>query len=124
MKEKIKFILDELKNNNYIILSNTISEGLVYKIHYKGDLNTTGYERGFLVLTKGSSIKEHIHTKEVEKYKLLLGKLSINGKEQKENICLLNESHMIDKVDEVTIIETFKMAKELLHNNKIKVKKV
>jgi hypothetical protein len=122
MKEKLQYILQQLKINNYTILPETISTGIVYKIDYPGNLDIQGYERGFLIMTKGSSIKQHEHTENVERYKVIMGKLIIKGKEHKENICLIGESHSIDKVKELTIIETYKMDKKLLKQEE-KIKK-
>ena len=120
MKEKLQYILTQINEKNYTILPESISTGIVYKISYKGNLNTKGYESGFLIMTKGSSILEHKHEENVERYRPLMGKLIINGIEQKENICLIGQSHSIDKVKELTIIETYKMDKKLLITNQQK----
>lgn len=117
MKEKLQYILNQLKEKNFTTLPESISTGIVYKISYKGNLNSTGYESGFLIMTEGSSIKEHKHEENVERYRPLMGKLIINGIEQKENICLIGQRHSIDEVKELTIIETYKMDKKLLINN-------
>ena len=124
MQEKLQYIQKQLKENNYTILPETISTGIVYKIDYPENLKTPGYERGFLIMTKGSSIKQHKHTENVERYKVIMGKLIIKGKEQQENICLLGESHSIDKVKELTIIETYKMDKKILNQEEEKKEKI
>ena len=117
MDKKLQFILEQIKLKNYTLLPGTISTGIVYKIHCDGDLDCLGFEKGFLVMTNGSSIKEHKHVENVERYKVLVGNLKINGIEQNENICLLGESHSIDVVDKLTIIETFKVDKKMLAIN-------
>ena len=99
------------------VLPDTIAEGRVYKIHAYGALETDGFEVGFLYLTKDSGIKEHIHTDNIEMYRLLKGDLVVNGTSMNNNICLLNESHLIDKVSIDTIICTCKISKEFIKQN-------
>ncbi len=90
------------------ILDNTKAEGIVYKIHIEGDLEQDGYESSFLYLPKGSSIKGHEHTKDVERYILVFGDLKVNGNRVVENDCHINESHCVDKVSTDTLIYTYK----------------
>ena len=112
--EKLSYIQKQIENNNYKILPDSIAEGTVYKIHYSGDLDKDGYEVGFLYLIHGTSIKEHIHTNDIEMYKPLVGTLSVLGEEVPINYCLFDEKHNIDKVTGVLIVETVKLSREYL----------
>lgn len=106
-KELIKMIEEE----QYIILPESIAINKVYKIHVCGDLEKDGYEVGYLVIPKGSGIKKHQHTKDIERYKLIEGTLSVMGEKTDNNICILNNFHNIDIVDKPTIIQTCKINK-------------
>ncbi len=114
-----KFILDIFNNdvvmlaNHTTVLGSHIADGLVYKIHIEGILDQDGYESGFLYLTKGSSIKEHTHTDDFERYILVAGELKMNGQFMLENECSNGESHFIDPVLEDTIICTYKQKQKV-----------
>jgi len=114
-KQKLEFIKEQIKNNNFTVLPDNISINNVYKINYTGNLNYDGYEIGFLFIPNGSGIKEHIHEDDIEQYKLLLGNLSINGKMINENQCLVGDAHNIDVVSEDTFIETYKISKKFIN---------
>lgn len=113
MKDVKSFIRSKIAVEDYKILSKNMSIGNVYKIENYGKLNVDGYECGFLYLPKGSSVIPHTHTDDIEQYMLVSGKLSINGIEQQENICMLGETHSIDTVPVDTIIATCKVDKKL-----------
>ena len=107
--DKLYFIKEQIRNNNYVLLPNTIAINNVYKITYSGNLQNDGYELGFLYLPKGSGIINHTHTTDIEQYKLILGNLTVNGIVTNINRCMINESHNIDVVDTETFIETYKI---------------
>lgn len=51
----------------------------------------------------------HQHIDNIERYKQLIGDLSVKGNKKKIDICLLGEVHNIDIVGEDTIIQTCKV---------------
>lgn len=106
--------LDEIINRNYTILPTNICVGSVYKVDYEGDLKQEGYEKAYLYLPKGTGIKLHKHIKDIERYEVLMGRLSVNGREVDVNDCLIGESHNIDICSEDTIIRTLKISEELI----------
>jgi len=112
--DEIKFVNEQIQNQNYVVLPDTIAIGSVYKISAFGNLNDDGYEVGYLYLPAGSGIKEHVHVNDIERYKLLSGILRIKDSNADVNICLLDNSHCIDKVTEPTIIQTCKINKNYL----------
>lgn len=112
--EKLKFIYFALTNKDYEKLGDNISEGNVFKIHFRGNLEEDNFEKGFLFIPKGSSIKKHTHTNDVELYRLITGELSVSGEKMNDNMCFIGESHNIDKVSRDTFIETFKVSKKYL----------
>lgn len=107
--EEIEFVNEQIENKNYVVLPDTIAIGNVYKVPSFGSLDKEGYEVGYLYLPPGSGIKTHTHINDVERYKLLCGRLSINEKHSDTNICTLNNSHCIDVVLEPTVIQTCKV---------------
>ena len=111
------YIALQFSKGNYQILPIEIAEGEVYKIPIEGSLDEDGYEKGLLYITKGSSIKPHVHTNDVEQYTLQEGTLSINGVPTDINRCYIGESHQIDPVDEPTIIKTLKISKNSITGN-------
>lgn len=115
--KEIEFINEQMQNKNYTILPDTIAEGKVYKIHAFGNLEQDGYEVGYLYLPKGTGIKNHTHITDVERYKLLKGILKVNNDITKINICGINDSHSIDLVSEITIVQTCKINILLLDKN-------
>lgn len=112
--EKLEYITMSLEIGNYILLNEAISTGKVFKIPFRGNLEEDMFESNFLYIPKGSSIKVHKHTNDVELYRLIKGTLVVDGKEMNINICFIGESHSIDKVSEDTFIETFKVSKKYL----------
>ena len=112
--EKLKYICMELRSGNYTVLSDSISIGPVYKIHFRGSLDEDLFEKGFLYIPKGSGIKIHKHVNDIELYRLISGSLSVMGKEDDSNMCFIGEEHNIDVVDRDTFIETFKLNKKYL----------
>ena len=115
--EEMMFINNQMQNKNYLVLPSTIAKGKVYKISLFGNLDKDGMEVGYLHLTVGSGIKEHTHISDIERYKLLIGELKINGDSMNENICLLNNCHSIDEVSKITVIQFCKVNK--LYLNKL-----
>lgn len=113
----IKEIEDKINKKEYTILNEKIAIGTVYKIKAYGDVENIGIEIGYLYLTKNSGIREHEHTNDIEKYKLLMGTLKINGEDLKENICKIGSSHSIDIVENDTIIRYCKISKLYLEKN-------
>lgn len=106
---KIEYVMNALASGNYEVLPSAITNGIVYKIKYNGNLASEGIERGFLYLPKGSSVKEHGHVKDLEYYKLVSGFMSVKGMPTEANICGFGYSHGIDEVPVDTIVETCKM---------------
>lgn len=104
MGKLVKFLetIDEYENIS--ILPNTISTGKVLKIRVNGNIDETNYEWGYLILSKGASIKKHKHTKDRETYILIMGSLYMNGERVNADFCEVNGSHQIDKTKEITII--------------------
>lgn len=83
----------------------------VFKISGFGSLDKEGYEHGFLYLKDGSSILEHFHDNDIEIYRI------ITNNKLNDSICLLGDSHKIDSVSGDTIIETFKVNKDIIKDN-------
>lgn len=110
----ILFVLEQLETENYMVLPDTIAIGKVLKVIYDGNLETDGYERGYLILPYGSGIKEHTHENDIEQYSVLIGVLSINGENRLINECFIGDKHLIDPVPDFTIIKTIKISKRLL----------
>lgn len=85
-------------------LSSKISLGDVYKIHEYGNIQTDGYEKGYLFLEEDSLVLLHKHYTEKEYYKVLCG----DEKSIKKYCCNIGESHNIDIVSKPTIVRTYK----------------
>ena len=114
-EQNLNFVFEQINNRNFTILPSSIATGPVFKITYDGDLEEDLYERGFLVIPKGSSINSHLHTSDIEQYTLLTGNLSINSVSMNVNECLIGECHSIDPVSELTIIKTIKISNKLIN---------
>ena len=99
----------KIKDGMFSILPNDIADGEILKIKGFGTITINGYEHGFLYLKAGSRIKEHQHTKDIELYNIIKDGRIISSK-----VCLLNDFHGTDIVDEDTIIETFKLDKKVI----------
>lgn len=117
MKDKVEYVRDKVKAGEFTVLPETIAIGKVYKISRGDSLKKNGIENGFLFIPKGSGIKEHRHTDDIEFYTLVCGSLSVCGKKQDLNVCLIGDKHNIDVVDEDTIIETKKISKNKIIND-------
>ncbi len=111
MENELYYVFGKLRNHQYTVLSKSISINRVLKIHICGDLNSDGFELGYLVMPKGSGIKTHTHQNEIERYKLVDGLLKVNGVLSNTDICTLNHSHGIDPVSKLTIVQTCKINK-------------
>lgn len=120
-EQNLGFVYEQINNRNFTILPSSIATGPVFKITYDGNLEEDLYERGFLVIPKGSSINSHLHTSDIEQYTLLTGTLSINGVSMNINECLIGESHSIDPVPELTIIKTIKISNKKLNKGPIRL---
>ena len=114
MIEKEKFILNKIQRREYTLLPTSIAIGIVFEIPICGNLEEDGFERSFIYLPKGSSIKKHPHVSEIEKYTLVKGSLKIEGEPVSSDICDLGCSHGIDTVDTDTIVETCKISDKYL----------
>ena len=113
-KFKELYVKERINNGNYELLSNNIAINNVMKIKCFGTLENEGYEHGFLYLTKGSGVKNHIHTENIEMYRLIYGdEECINNASE---ICLINNSHQIKTVKYDTIVETFKLNKNIIND--------
>lgn len=108
-KFKELFVKSKIQNEDFKVLSSDKASGIVFKISGFGTTNITGYEHSFLYLKKGSSILKHQHTSDVELYNVIKGYRIIDSK-----MCLLNDFHGFDCIDEDTIIETFKLDKKAI----------
>lgn len=113
----IEEIKEKINNNEYSLVPDKIAIGEVIKIHIKGDLNIDGYETGYLYLRPNTGIKEHEHINDIERYKLIIGTLKVQGINTNLNICNINKKHNIDIVDIETIIEYTKINKDEIDNN-------
>lgn len=111
-KFKKLYVKNRIENDKFTILPNELTKGNVIKIKGFGSLNIEGYEHGFLYLPKGSSVKFHEHINEIEMYKLNSG--DKNALNSNCEICLLDTSHGINTVECDTIIETFKLNKNII----------
>lgn len=114
IENEIKFVYEQIKNGNYILLPKEIAIGKVYKIAAFGSLEQDGYEIGYLYLPIGSGIKLHPHQQDIERYKRIAGVLSVKGEKVDFNICEIENTHNIDIVPEGTIIQTCKISKRYL----------
>lgn len=74
---------------------------------------------GYLYIPKGSSILLHEHTADMERYKSIMGNLSVKENLCKTNVCLLGNTHNIDEVLYDTIIETCKVKMDYLKSTSI-----
>lgn len=111
-KFKELYVKERINNGNYESLSSNIAINDVSKIKCFGNLENKGYEHGFLYLPYGSGIKNHIHTENIEMYRLIHG--DNNCITNKLEICLLENNHQINIVNCDTIIETFKLNKNII----------
>lgn len=105
----LKEIKRRIDEGEFIYVPSEMAIGKAKKIVLEGPIHLKGCEYGYLYLEPGSGIKEHTHTTDVEKYELVNGTLSVKGEKMSTNICLLNESHNIDAVDELTIVKYTKV---------------
>lgn len=109
-EEKILYVKSKINSGEYTLLPEDIAIGPVYKIIYNGNLESDGFEVGFLYLPSGSLIKEHEHQKDAERYRLIYGELKVKGRCVTENICHQGtSSHNIDKCSCDTLVETCKV---------------
>lgn len=112
MKNVELFVKSKIAVGDYQLLPKEIADGPIYKINNYGDLKKDGYECGFLYLPAGTSIKEHMHTDDIEQYRLVSGQLSVHGNNQCKNECHIGQYHNIDPVPVDTIISTCKISKK------------
>ena len=117
---KNEFVTRALINHDFNELGDNLSNGRVLKIKGYGNLNINGFEHGFLFIHKGSSIKLHKHVFDIEMYNYISGDYNFKG-----GICLLGESHKVDPLINSTIVETFKVNKNIVtmsDNNLLNIK--
>ena len=113
--KNLKYIVDQIHLGNYKELSMKMTNDfLVYKVVYEGDLMRDGYEKAYLYMFPGASIKLHTHINDAEEYTLMQGTLNVNGVECTTNRCLLGESHCVNSSNKPIIIKTIKISRELI----------
>ncbi len=122
-EEKIRYVYNQIIKGNFSYLPSSLAENNVIKVPYVGDIDKMGFEVNYLYIPKDAKIKKHKHIYDIEKYTLLQGNLVVNEEDVKENYCLIDEEHDIDYTDEITIVETYKISKELLDKYKNKEEK-
>ena len=66
-----------------------------------------------------SSITDHMHNDDIEIYSCIDGSMSVNNIQQDVDIVGIGENHNIDEVKTLSIIETYKIAKEKLNEENI-----
>lgn len=115
------YVMDKINKGEYSLVSEKLAIGKVYKVLLEGNLDIDGYEKGFLMLPKGSGIKKHTHINDVERYEIVNGVLSVFGNVVDVNICNINESHNIDVVDVDTIVSTYKVTKNYIDENDLNI---
>mgnify|MGYP007069903956 CR=1 FL=1 len=116
---KIDYVNSKIETKSYSLVSGNISLGLVCNIPGHTSLIRNKFSQSFLYLRAGSGIKEHSHTDVIELYNRLYGAMNINGQPYDINICDLNNSHSIDAGCSLSIIESFKISKELLTDENV-----
>ena len=117
--EKLDYVKYRMENFRYSVLPSNVSTGNVCKVPSHGSLTRDGWSREFLYMMPNSSIIDHIHTDEIEIYNCLDGAMTINNDLYDIDIVGINESHSIDEVKTLSIIETYKIAKDRLEENNI-----
>ena len=108
------FILEIFDNdiqrlaNHTTIVDASLADGLVYKILVEDKFEEQGFETGFLYLTKGSSVKEHLHENDYIQHTVICGEMKVDGKLLLTSECKPGESHKIDPVVSDTLIYTYR----------------
>lgn len=121
-KEKLSYVRGKIESGEYILLSDSMAIGPVYKIPCYGELDKDGFEIAFLYVPSGSGIRQHFHEKDAERYKLISGELKIDGKLVDENICHSQTlPHNIDVCSCDTIIETCKVGEPYLNHMRLSI---
>ena len=113
---KNEFVTYSLIKHKFNYLNKDKAIGKVLQIPGYGKLNINGFEHGFLLIHKNSGILEHVHDANIELYNRVSGDYSFKG-----GICLINESHNIDILNTSTIVETFKVDKNIINDNDINI---
>lgn len=103
------YVQERILDGKFEKLSKDKASCNVAKISCFGSLDKEGYEHGFLYLKEGSKVYEHLHDKDIEFYRLVSGDKNIE-----DNTCLLGEKHGIQQVCCDTIVETFKLNKNII----------
>ena len=118
-EEKINYVKEKVDSSLYNLLPSNISLGIVCTIPSKYTLSKDGYSKDYIYMTAGSMIKNHKHEKEIEIYNGLKGNISNDGEYKDIDICGIHSEHEIKSVNRLTIIESFKVKKELLNSESI-----
>ncbi len=117
---KLNYVNNKIGCKRFKLLPSNISFGIACSVPGDTTLMTNGYEQGFIYMAAGSSIRSHKHTDTIEIYNKLDGNMKVFNDYQDINICGINNNHEIDKVDRLTIVETFKIRRDLLNDEKTK----
>ncbi len=118
-EDKIDYVKYRMENFRYSVLPNDISTGTVCKVPSHGFLKRDGWAREFLYMMPNSSITDHMHNDDIEIYSCIDGSMSVNNIQQDVDIVGIGENHNIDEVKTLSIIETYKIAKEKLNEENI-----
>ena len=113
---KLNYVNTKIGCKRFKLLPSSISFGTACSIPGDTSLMSNGYEQGFIYMAAASSIRNHKHTDTIEIYNRLDGNMKIYNNYEDINICGINNCHEIAKVDRLTIVETFKIRKDLLNN--------
>ena len=116
---KIDYVNSKIDIMAYSIVPSKISLGLVCNIPGHPSLEKDKFSQSFLFLRADSGIQKHYHYDTIELYNRLYGAMNIDGQPYDINVCDLNNSHSIDRVCSLSIIESFKIKKELLNDENV-----
>lgn len=117
--EKMDYVKYRLENFRYSVIENGMTTGRVCKIISHGSLTRDGWSREFLYMIPNSSVLTHTHNNEIEIYNCIEGSMVVNGESQDYDIATLGSSHNIDKVNTLSIIETYKLSSDKLTDESI-----
>lgn len=117
--EKMEYIDYKLSKMRYNFLNDSVAFGTVCKIQSHGSLNNDGYAREFLYLTPYSGIKKHKHIDDIEIYHALSGVIKVNDEYTDSYLVGMDQNHGIDEVNNLSIVETYKIARNKLCDESI-----
>lgn len=104
--QRVEFVKSQLNQDNYALLPKSETNGPVYKIPVSGCLSTDGFEIYYMFIPVGSSIKEHKCEDFAERYTVVSGDIIDDN-----NLAHIGDSHGIKSLDEDTIVEVIKVAR-------------